>query len=194
MALIENKKGICSTYFVLITSPAYNIFAKKNQILLRAIIKMGHEIGIHFDPSIYKNRNLNFSLKKEIKIVEYVINQKVKSISIHEPSIIKKFPNFKNLINAYDLEFKKNSFEYYISDSCMNFSNKNIYQFMDKIKYSSCQILLHPMHYTKNGDDYRLICSDKIKRMIKEVEFIFSNNLTYKKVVGNNLLKIVKKK
>ena len=55
LALFEKEIGIKSTYFILTTCESYNVLAEKNKEILKKIISLGHEIGLHFDPTLYKN-------------------------------------------------------------------------------------------------------------------------------------------
>ncbi len=48
-AEVEKEMGVASTFFVLVTSDFYNIFSKKNSDMLKNILELGHEIGLHFD-------------------------------------------------------------------------------------------------------------------------------------------------
>ena len=48
-AEVEQEQKIRSTYFVLLTTDMYNAMSKEAGQKIRAIMKMGHEIGLHFD-------------------------------------------------------------------------------------------------------------------------------------------------
>jgi hypothetical protein len=49
MAEIEHEIGAKATYFVRLHSDAYNPLEFKAYLTLKAILKMGHEIGLHFE-------------------------------------------------------------------------------------------------------------------------------------------------
>ena len=53
MAHVEYGVGAKSVYFIMMTSELYNPSALRNVRLLNEIIDLGHEIGVHFDPSNY---------------------------------------------------------------------------------------------------------------------------------------------
>ena len=58
--------------------------------MLLEMANSGFEIGLHFDPTVYDNIPSNeFKIKvdMEANILEFITNQKVKSISLHNPSI-----------------------------------------------------------------------------------------------------------
>ena len=190
---IEYKEKVSSTYFVLLTCQTYNVFSAKNKNYLKSILQMGHEIGLHFDPSVYKNYRKSF--KSEINILSDLCETKIKSVSLHNPSINNKFPQFKGYINAYDPKYFSN--DAYISDSRMHFRGKDIYKFIDKYDGTNLlQILLHPMHFSLKGDDYKKIILSGIKRTIENQHEQFKANNAYKDNVGSkfpkNLLKKIK--
>ena len=59
LAAIEAEEDVYSTFFVLVGCRSYNILHHENRERLRDIIQMGHEVGLHFDPSIYKEGDAN---------------------------------------------------------------------------------------------------------------------------------------
>jgi hypothetical protein len=57
-AKIEKEYEIKATYFFLLTSEYYSLFEKNSMDILRKIRDLGHRIGIHFDPSVYNNKEI----------------------------------------------------------------------------------------------------------------------------------------
>ena len=55
LALFESELEIRSTYFLMLTSNMYNLLSSENQRLVRSIIKLGHKVSIHFDPTAHEN-------------------------------------------------------------------------------------------------------------------------------------------
>ena len=100
LAEIENEMGIVSTYFVLLRTDNYNVFSSDSSRILNLIKSLGHEIGLHFDASLYAD-NFNFYAKKEAEMLSTVINQEVKSIALHNPSINNLYPEFPSFNDAY---------------------------------------------------------------------------------------------
>lgn len=188
MSYLENKIGIKSTFFIMVSSKNYNIHSVNNKNILLNILKQGHEIGLHFDSSIY-NSNFLLALESEAKVLEDLIGNKISTFSIHNPSITKKFLNRSKYLSAYD----KNVFDkrFYLSDSRMLFLNKNPIQFLDKIQISNLQILLHPMHYFSKNMSYKFIFKDFIKRRLLELYSEFKVNKTFKKQLSPNFKNII---
>ena len=191
MALIENELGMVSTYFILTTCHSYNVLSEQNRTLLREMNDMGHEIGLHFDPTLYPE-NLKAFVDKEAEILSLACGTEVKSISLHNPSVHGQYPLFKNYINAYDPAFFSN--KNYISDSCFNFRGKNPFEFIDGIEDNMIQILLHPMHFSEKGWGYDDILVDSFKSYMEQIHDAFSINMTYKEQVGNDFIELMKNK
>lgn len=53
LAKYENAVGVKSTFFVLLTSPFYNVFSYETNKIIRKIASLGHDIGLHFDELNY---------------------------------------------------------------------------------------------------------------------------------------------
>jgi hypothetical protein len=187
--LLEKECGIKSSIFVLTTCHSYNPASEKNRLMLQEINKNGFEIGLHFDPTIYQpGENLQKKVEEEANYLSSIIGNKVKSVSLHRPALTHKnkdFPLFKNFYNAYDPKvFSPN---HYISDSNGIF-RKDIYNFIKKGDNSTIQILLHPIHYMKNGKNYEDRITSFIKDFTQEIDKNFKTMSTYKNSIKNKKL------
>jgi len=189
VAVIEKEMKVVSTFFILTSCHSYNILSKKNRTLLKEMRDMGHEIGLHFDPTLYPE-NLEQNFGKEIEILSFACDEQVKSVSLHNPSLHGQYPLFKNYVNAYDS--KLFSDENYISDSRYSFRGKNPYEFLKKIEKSMIQILLHPMHYSEKGNGYDSVLTDTFLKYMTDVHETFLVNSTYVEQVGNDFVKLLK--
>ena len=123
IAEIENSVGIRATYFVALHL-YYNPYHPNNANVIRTIAKMGHEIGFHYDSTLYPGdqpspeHNLAL-LDRHIQILQEICSSRVISIARHNPSIAKEGDPFKTAVkynNAYDERLFQNTL--YISDSC----------------------------------------------------------------------------
>lgn len=191
MAVIEKEKNIVATFFILTTSDCYNVLSIENTKILKSILSMGHEIGLHFDPTLYGDGDLKEAVDFEIAILSKVIGKAVKSISLHNPSIHGKYPLFDGYINAYDPSYFSD--KNYISDSCRGFRGKDPFEFLSNIDKGMVQILLHPMHYSEEGDDYAPVVCRALIRHANKIHSIFSVNRTYVKDVGPSIEDSLKK-
>ncbi len=188
LAEIEQDEGIVSTFFILTTCESYNVSCDRNRKLLREMVAMGHEIGLHFDPTLYGDA-LDPAVQKEADLLSFVADEKVNSISLHNPSIHGQFPLFDGFVNAYDKSMFSD--DNYISDSCYMFRGKNPFEFIKRISNSMIQILLHPMHYSESGGGYDEVCVDTLLRYMQEVHSTFLINSTYKEQMGEDFITVL---
>lgn len=154
MAKIENKLNIKSTYFFLTSSKLYNCLENKNQNLIKKISELGHEIGLHFDFSIYQNSylvNLDKMFNLEKKILEDIIGKKIKCVSFHKPGKngIPKKLNYCRLLNVYNHNFFKKILYYSDSKGIWRFGEPILDEKVLKFK-RSLQLLIHPIWWISN--------------------------------------------
>jgi hypothetical protein len=90
---IEADEGWLSTYYVLVSSDLYNPGSAASRALLSEIAGMGHEIGLHFDSSLYAKIEsgeldvaaLERAAVSECATLSNAIGREVASISFHRP-------------------------------------------------------------------------------------------------------------
>ena len=86
IAKIESDLNIKATYFVRLHSKDYNPFEFKVYIKLREIVKLGHELGLHFEAldvsHITAEDEINV-FKREKTILENILNQPVYTAAQH---------------------------------------------------------------------------------------------------------------
>lgn len=190
LSLLEKECGVESTFFIMTTCHTYNPLSLANRKMLSEMANNGFEIGLHFDSTVYGDISVNELKSKvdmEAKILESIVKQEVKSISLHNPFVLDgQYPIFEGYKNAYqkDIFFD----EVYISDSCMNFKGKNPFEFVKKTKKQPIQILLHPLHYTENGGNYLDIFASFILNLTEMIDKNFRVNSTYSSLIGNEKL------
>lgn len=173
LANIEKEEGIRSTYFVLLTSEYYNLLAGDNFRCAREMLELGHEIGLHFDITAY-NKDLSIdevggALKKEIELLEHILDIHVKSISWHIPrqDLLGKHLDFLDemkIWNAYDPYFY--SGYKYVSDSMMRW-REPVEEYIEKKEYQKLQILTHPIWYREVHDksDEEILDENREKKL-----------------------------
>jgi len=158
---IQKKIGITSTFFVLTTAPTYNVASYTIRKMLKEMVKSGFEIGLHFDPTIYgdiSSDKLQKQAEYECGVLEDVIKKPISSISLHNPSISGKYPQFKGYINAYSKELFED--KRYLSDSMRidpdlhPYRGKDPYEFVRSATKYPLQIVLHPEQFLAEGGDY----------------------------------------
>lgn len=172
-AKIEKDMNVLSTFYILLSSKMYNIASVQSKKIIKAIYNLGHEIGLHFDESIYEFDILHWkcqvvqAIKNECKIMETILDGDVpiRSVSMHIPSKRSLDSDLKieGIVNSYSKKY----FEQwkYVSDSNMQW-REDIFAIMRE-GYNRIHILTHPIWYeteikTKN---------EKVNKFIKEKEW-----------------------
>jgi hypothetical protein len=155
LAEIESEEDIRSTFFLWMHSPFYNLFEEEISEIVRKIIGLGHEIGLHFDTGFYechtlKNVDIMNHLSYEKSIIEHFIGKPVTSFSLHNPSdsMIKKFRlnSYRGMVNTYSKYIRMN-FEY-CSDSSGYWRFRRLQDMLEKAEFEKIQILTHPEWWT----------------------------------------------
>lgn len=87
MAKAEHEQGWQATYFVMVSSPFYNILTPQAKSRLQDIRALGHEVGLHFDPTAYDTSDqLDDHIVAEQSLLEQVIAQQVRLVTPHRPA------------------------------------------------------------------------------------------------------------
>jgi len=180
LALIEAELDVRSTYFFLTTCHTYNLLSSPNRLMIFEMARLGFEIGLHFDPTIYGDVSID-QLKKfvdqEALILSLITGAPVRSVSLHNPSVHGQYPLFDGYCNAYDKRIFSD--DCYLADSRMDFRGKNPYTFVERVKERPIQILLHPLHYSEDGLGYPSAVRKHIKNYLAVIDDTFRVNLTY---------------
>ncbi|PID28822.1 MAG: hypothetical protein CSB55_03465 [Candidatus Cloacimonadota bacterium] len=152
MAKTENDLGVKSTYFFMLRSPFYNVFSRANNEIIKAIISLGHRIGLHYDDGYFsKNEDLQNLINTETEIFKSNFNTNIDAVSFHQPSqhVIDNKINIKQ-INTYDKIFFKDI--KYLSDSNMNFK-EDPFDIIKSKKFPKIQLLIHPVWWIIAGSE-----------------------------------------
>ena len=179
LAKLEKDIGVDSIFVIRVTGETYNPLSRKNRKIIKEIHDMGFRIGLHFDTSIYDTNNLRKLVefaKEESNVLSSIINDDIWFISIHNPSIHGKTPLLRGFYNMHHL------YNGYLSDSGMEF-NKDPYKFLEEESEGTKQIILHPCHYTNEGDNYAKITYNYLWDFIHYIDKRFRLNSGYEKVM-----------
>ena len=151
-ANLEKDNNAKSTYFVLVTSDFYNPASKSSLKVFDELRKNGHEIGLHFDEVRYldggdwnKERTID-NILKEAKLLSSIIDEPIKSVSMHRPSKYTLESNLEipGLVNSYAKEFF-NDFKY-VSDSRMRW-REDVNNIVSSNEFDRMHILTHAFWY-----------------------------------------------
>lgn len=92
VARIEADLGIRAHYFVMMTSPMYNVASRRGRAALQEIADLGHAVGVHMDPAAYADsiaspqEALTTHLAGEAEALESITSSPVTAYSLHRPS------------------------------------------------------------------------------------------------------------
>jgi hypothetical protein len=189
MAEIESQHGITSSFFIL-TTGLYNPGSFHNRKMLREMIQMGFEIGLHFDTSIYDDEALDREFQRECDFLTQILDTEIRSYSFHNPSVNGKYPTMNTkLRNAYAPAIFGDGI--YLSDSRLDFRGVDPYAFAERVRSGTIQMLLHPLHYSEDGKPYPEIFYRYAKRFIENVDATFRVNSKYCALLPNPLFDVV---
>lgn len=149
---------IRSTFFVLLSTGMYNVFHKENRYALKKIVELGHEIGLHFDETVYdigEDSSIYIkAIEEELHILSLLMGAPVKVISMHRPSkfTLEANINIPGIINSYNNEFFR-QFKYF-SDSRHHW-RESVENIIAGQEYNKLHIVTHPFVYTNEQGDFR---------------------------------------
>lgn len=149
MAEIETEQGVCSTYFVLLTSNFYNPASASSLAALRRIREAGHEIGLHFDEAAYGDISQVECVQKILKerdVLSAVLDTEITVVSMHRPSKATLEADLKipGMVNSYGHEFF-HGFKY-LSDSRRRW-REPVDEIIESGRYDRLHILTHAFWY-----------------------------------------------
>jgi len=187
MSNIEKEFGIVSTYFIMVSSPFYNIFEDKNIIHIKNIIKNNHKIGLHYD---VEGAGLNENIfKNQLTSLSEMIDMPIDIISFHRPS--KNLINDKNKFFGYNHTYMPKYMKeiLYISDSRGEWRYGNpllSHSFNEK---KCIQLLIHPIwwiHDHKSKYNPKLIINNFYRDYKIKIKRDISQNIDFIKFEGDS--------
>jgi len=105
MATLERDVGgICSTYCVLLHAPTYHVGEVETYRLLKEIMKMGHEIALHYDLSFFEEAGISplEGMEREASFLGEIMGTNIVSVAQHKPGTYGRFTGVgKRFIDAY---------------------------------------------------------------------------------------------
>lgn len=152
LAELECGLGVCSTYFLLLSTDFYNIASHKVLAKIKRIREMGHEIGLHFDEVKYGNTSKPEGvlpyLQDEVKAMEIILNAPIRAISMHRPSnmTLEADYDFGGIANSYSKTFFRD-FKY-VSDSRRHWQ-EDVISVISSGSFNKLHILTHPFWYNQ---------------------------------------------
>ena len=154
MAALEADLGLSATYFLLFSAD-YNLLAPQNSGLPRALVEMGHEVGLHYDSAAVAALAPDEAvelLRAEAALLGMLAGAPVRVIARHSPGFGGRDPmEGTEFINAYDPGFTTEIT--YISDSCGAWRDHAVEALSADELPSRVQLLIHPLFWDEDAAD-----------------------------------------
>jgi hypothetical protein len=178
MAKLEAEMGVRATYFLLFSSPLYNLLSESNCLIPKQLVDLGHDVGLHYDVKVYATlgRQLGDVLHDEAEQLARMSGKSVGSIAMHNPSIsgADPFRKVEDFVNAYDDEYTR-EISYY-SDSGGAWGDEAV----EALRYghipARLQLLVHPLFWDEMGvhrlDRLTKFIEDKTTRLKGEADLL----------------------
>lgn len=148
LAEIEAARGIVATYFIDIHSTFYNVFEAAQSAALRAILALGHRLGVHFDANYYGVRDesdLDELVARESALLSSTFGAPVDAMSFHNPSELHltwSNERYAGLVNCYSQRLRESTS--YCSDSNGYWRFRRLFDVVDEAADRRLQVLTHP--------------------------------------------------
>lgn len=155
-AELEAARGISAYYFILLTSNFYNALSRQGREVLSRIKELGHQIGVHFDPTVYVNVAQGFA--HERSVLESIVGPTTIT-SLHRPG--KFLENNNQSIGDCEHTYLDRYFKdvKYISDSNARFRYGHPLESDEFLSGKSIHLLIHPIWWMLDKGDV----SDKVR-------------------------------
>jgi len=151
-AEIEFAKGVKATYFILLHSDFYNLLDLQNCTIIKKIISLGHDIGLHFDPFFYNinsESELDAVILFEKHILEKIFGIKIDTFSFHNNTpftLSCENETYGGLINTYSKSIKQIP---YCSDSNGYWRYQRLKDVLIQATDYNLQVLTHEVWWSE---------------------------------------------
>lgn len=143
MAELEAVRGVRASYFVQLTSPFYNALEPGISARLRRIADLGHDIGIHFEPSGDAPEE---QLAFEARTLESALNVPIRVFSLHNPTTYDaarfEAHEVAGLLNASAPAWRRDFV--YCSDSNGLWRYRSLAEVIEDTASRNIYVLIHP--------------------------------------------------
>lgn len=146
IAQLETDRGASATYFVMLTQH-YNPLYPANRQILRLLVEMGHEIGLHYDLMTYPPDRAEAiaHLDWELDVLSTAVGCEVASISMHQPYEGRPDVLLESQKHLHPHDPRWAVGLTYVSDSCRAWRDESLLDFLDSTQTPRRLLLLtHP--------------------------------------------------
>lgn len=148
LAKIEAEIGLRSTFFVNLHCEFYNLLESSQIVLVKELVQLGHDIGLHFDAAFYatvSEDELHKQVTREADLLEQFVGVRPAVFSFHNPSAFHltcEADTYGGLVNCYSKRFK--TAVPYCSDSNGYWRFRRLFDVLSEAKDPCLQVLTHP--------------------------------------------------
>jgi hypothetical protein len=154
LAEIEAEEGAIATYFVFPRCPFYNLLNDLTRVLMCRVLALGHDIGLHFDPTQYPEAlscsGLSDAIAAERDLLAREFGKDPVAISFHNFGVLEQtMPDDETvcgLANAYSKRLRATYG--YVSDSNGIWRHRRLRNVLDAAVEERLQVLIHPEWWT----------------------------------------------
>jgi hypothetical protein len=155
MARVEAEAGVPATYFVLLHADLYSAATPRGAALIRELVSLGHEVGLHYDTDYYAvaGGDARAGLAADLDALGNIVGSPVVSVCKHNPLDSLPVGALEGMarFNAYSDPFMKDV--KYISDSNMAWREGCACGFL--ARGVELQMLTHPLWWVAEGAGLR---------------------------------------
>lgn len=145
---IEFEEGLRSTFFLNPHCEFYNLFEATQFYIVKELIRLGHDIGLHFDATFYSidtENELHKLIQREADCLEQLFGIRPAAFSFHNPTAFLlscEADSYGGLLNCYSRRFKTEVS--YCSDSNGYWRFRRLKDVLEQSADACLQVLTHP--------------------------------------------------
>jgi hypothetical protein len=152
LARIEHEEGVKATYFFRLHSEMYNLLEQAVTTRAKAIIELGHAVGLHLDVAWHRlegEEQLAEVVAWESALLERVLDAPVVAVSYHQPTAVElawDAVEYAGRVNTYARRFQAQIG--YVSDSNGYWRHRRLEDVLAAGSDERLQVLTHPEWWT----------------------------------------------
>ena len=154
LAEIEAEMGARATYFMYPHSQFYNLLSDLVTPKARQILELGHDLGLHFDPTFYGGKlrggDLIDKIESERDLLAELFGRAPVAVSFHLYGVLEEpAPDddiVAGMVNAYGRTIKSDYA--YCSDSNGVWRHRRLFDVLEKAEEDRLHVLTHPEWWT----------------------------------------------
>jgi len=163
MAEAEHELGVSSTYYVMLANDYYNAVAGPGRQMVRRLVELGHEVGLHWDSETYPGTREAAlrQFQSELGVLESIAGQAIRTASQHRPAS-SEFLNFDNDVELEAYSTVVRARFAYVSDSAMRWREKTPLDYLSE--RHDVQFTAHPVWWFTEA----VSVEDKLREVVRE--------------------------